>query len=337
MTPMVTLHHFTNPVWFAERGGWLWDEAPQRFARFVDKVVATLGDLCELWCTINEPMTYTFGGYLFAYWLPQVQSMSATRRVLVNLMRGHAAAYHTIKHLQPSSQVGLTHHHVGFIPSAPVKVNRIAASIAGRIFNETCITALRDGFLRLPHAVHIPGLKGSVDWIGLQHYRDYEIGFDVTKPMSAFVYPRLPTDMVLGPGLWGGINPRGLTTYLSSLHAALNKPIFVSELGIPDQHDSLRPAYLVEAIKAIGNAIEQGVDVRGLFFWSLLDNFEWVEGYNPQFRFGLYQTDFETQTRSPKVSAALFGDICHNNGLTTDILDRYAQSAFATAVTIGGV
>jgi beta-glucosidase len=111
---MVTLHHFTNPSWVAERGGWLNPEIDKLFKRYVEKVVAALKDIVKIWITINEPNVYAYSAYVDGIFPPGTRDLRTLPTVIRHLIRAHAAAYHAIHRLQPSASVGLAHHYRGF-------------------------------------------------------------------------------------------------------------------------------------------------------------------------------------------------------------------------------
>jgi beta-glucosidase len=331
MQPMVTLHHFTEPLWVADHDGWLWDETPQCFARFAAKAVEALGDLCNLWCTINEPMVYATNGYLFGAWPPGMRSRRATARVALNMLRGHAAAYHAMKAVQPAAQVGLAKHVIGIKPWAPAWLNRPAARLIDRFFNESFLLALKTGTARFPgmRAVATPEVRGTLDWIGLQYYQEFRGGFSLGAPRSLFVAQRKPEDMPVGPHTWGGLNPGAIFDRIRWLWELLGVPIYITESGVPDPDDAIRPAYLAETVQSVWKAVGYNFPVRGFFFWSLVDNFEWTEGYDPRYRFGLYGVDFATQARTARPSAHFYRDICARNGLAAESVAQYAPGVLA--------
>ncbi|MDW8298432.1 MAG: family 1 glycosylhydrolase [Anaerolineae bacterium] len=324
MKPMVTLHHFTNPIWFAERGGWLNDESPAVFVRFVRRAVESLSDLCQLWCTINEPMVLAVQGYLFGYWTPGMKSMKAMAQVAANLLRAHAAAYHAIKSIQPNSQVGYAHHHMGIQPKAPAFWNRAAAQAADRLMNVAFNDALLTGVFKLPFTrpVTVASAKGALDWLGVQYYQERLVTFNPLK-LGNSISTEKPKGVPVGPKDWGGIVPQNLFNVIERLYKRYGKPIYVTESGVPDPEDTLRRQWIVESVRAIWKALGFNYPVRGYFFWSLLDNFEWAEGYDPRYSFGLYQTNFETQQRTQRLSAVLYREICAQNGLSSEIVAQY--------------
>jgi len=326
IAPMVTLHHFSSPLWVGDHNGWAWDELPTYFERFARKVVRALGDLCTLWCTINEPAVYLLRGFSEGIWPPGLKSRKEVNRVTVNLLRGHAAAYHAIKELQPGAQVGFATHHIGFIPASPRFINRVAVRVAEQFTNCTFLQATDDGIVRLigARSVPLPQVKGTLDWVGLQYYHEFAVGFNSLAPAKLFICLRNPPQLPAGPKTWGGLNPEAIFKHICWLATTFKKPIYITESGVPDPSDTIRPGYLIRTVHAIGQAININMPVRGFYFWSLLDNFEWSEGYDPLYNFGLYKTDFVTQERTARQSAYLYGEICAQNGLSAQTVARYA-------------
>jgi beta-glucosidase len=326
LTPMVTLHHFTNPLWVADAGEWRNPEIAQLFSRYARYVVEKLKDLCKLWCTINEPMVYATQGYSFGSWPPGLQSRAGVTEVAVNMIRAHAAAYHAIKGVQPDSQVGYASHHVGLEPTAPRWLNRYAAQLVDNYFNKAFALALQDGVVRMAgKPISVPQARGTLDWFGLQYYQVFKVGFSPFAPASFFLRQTIPKDRLVGPPPWGGIYPEGIFEHLKWFDKALrHTPMYITECGVPDPDDTIRPEYLIKTIRAVWRAVNFNFPVRGLFFWTLTDNFEWDKGYNPAFNFGLYKTNFETQERTPRQSAELFTAICKDNGLSSTTVEKYA-------------
>src|SRR5258708_9689183 len=211
LTPMVTLHHFTHPLWVMDRQGWQADDMPQIFERYVRKVMSVLGDLCSLWCTINEPAVYLLQGYSLGLWPPGLKNRGALNRATLNLVRGHARAYRAIKELQPQAQVGFATHHTGFIAESPVFINNVALHFSEHFSNRTFPLAFKDGLVRLigARSIKVPEAAGTLDWIGLQYYQEYTVGFNTLNPSTLFIGLRNPPNMPSDPKQWGALSPDG--------------------------------------------------------------------------------------------------------------------------------
>ncbi|MFC1961208.1 glycoside hydrolase family 1 protein [Chloroflexota bacterium] len=329
LEPMVTLHHFTNPLWLEERGGWLNADAPKLFARYAARVVEALGEYVTLWCTINEPLVYAAQGYLLAYFPPGQSDVGQTLKIVVNLVRGHAAAYHAIKAIQPAAQVGLAKHQVSFRSFTPV-LGGIAVRMLNYLFNEAIFGAFTQGRLRwLPgRSIAMPEAKDTLDWIGLQYYARYHVRFNPRQPDLFFFEQYIPEHLPHGPNGWGELAPEEALPRIKHIYQLVQRPIYVTEMGVPDEDDSIRPGYLARTLRAVWQACMHNYPVKGFYFWSLVDNFEWSEGYDPRFRFGLYGVDFATQERTEHRSARLYRAVCGGNALTADIVRAHAPEAF---------
>ncbi|NLX08230.1 MAG: glycoside hydrolase family 1 protein [Chloroflexi bacterium] len=324
LAPLITLHHFSNPLWIEDQGGWTNPATIGHFERFVQRVVEALGGGVSTWCTINEPMVYATQGYLFGYFPPGARSFGQTIRVAENLLRAHAAAYHAIKALQPDAQVGLAKHQIALKPGFPALVHRRALNIVDNFFNRAFVHALTTGTLRFPsRTVSVPEARDTLDWIGLNYYYRFRVTFNLLAPRQLFLRQARPRDGIPGPGDTGEIWPEGLFGEIKRLFEMTGKPLYITENGVPDIDDSIRPLALIRSLRSVWQAINHNYPVRGYFFWSLVDNFEWAEGYDPRFRFGLYGCDAETQQRVKRRSADLYGEIGAANALTAEMVRRY--------------
>ena len=303
MAPMVTLHHFSNPLWFAARGGWAAPGAHAAFLPFVRRVVDEVGDLVALWCTINEPNIYATQGWIFGSWPPgRRNDVVGLWRVLGNLRVAHEAAYRIIKERRPDAPVGLAHNKFWLVPARPGNPLDLAAVQAGR--------RLMD---------HWPVGKGqtqrtvaaSSDFIGLNHYSGRLVRFDPRRPHSQFARQLNPPGYPVSD-FGDAVKPDWMREALLELKA-YGKPVYVTESGIAAEDDSDRQRFLKDVLPEVHRAIEEGVDVRGYFHWTSMDNFEWAHGY--RMKFGLISVDRTTLERTPKPSAGLFARIAQANAV----------------------
>lgn len=324
--PMVTLHHFTNPLWVAEQGGWTNPEVVAWFRRFVSKAVTDLADLCDLWCTINEPTVMATHGYISRRWPPGKFSVRGYFQTVYHQLCGHAAAYEAIHSIQPHAQVGLAHHMTLWRPRSDTALDRRATRFLEQAFSKLPLEALSDGVWRpsFGRVRCVPHLKNTLDWIGVNYYERYDAHFDPHLPGQLFLNIGPHPGAEAGPRGWGEIYPIGMFLCLWQLHRQFGLPIYITENGRPDENDANRPRFILEHLRQVWRTLSHDMFVRGYFFWSLLDNFEWSEGYDPRFRFGLYTVDRETQTRTLRMSGRLYGDIAKAGGITIDVVRRYA-------------
>lgn len=311
ITPMVTLHHFTTPLWLAREGSWERPSVIDDFQRFTEKVVGELGDLVNLWVTLNEPMVYVFQGYFDGRWPPGKNDPVAGIRVGRHMVKAHAAAYHTIHRLQPEAQVGIAKHMRVFDPLRRSVFDGAVAGLQDFVFNRVFLEALTDGVFRLPPRSRVPDAVDSQDFIGLNYYTRDRVTFDPRSPATLFGRRTTTPGAEIGPPGWGELYPEGIYRLLKRL-SAWRKPIYITECGVPDTASMDRSRFIVSHLRAVHRAMEEGVPVRGFFHWTLVDNFEWVEGWS--MRFGLIALNVETQERRPKPAAEVYAEICRSNG-----------------------
>jgi len=327
LEPMVTLHHFTNPVWLAEQGGWNSEEVAPLFARYAAKVVETVGDLCHTWCTINEPTIYAAHAYVLGKWSPGESNLLKLIRVTRNQVKAHASAYHAIHRQQPGAHVGIVKHMAAFDPANQASAaDRWVAAIRDRLLNWRFMDAVMEGKLRPPFGAGISRhtlAVGSNDFIGLNYYGRHPLRFDPASAGTLFATKTQAPTEIAWPEPWTDreIYPSGLQRFLMRL-ARYGKPLYVTENGMADASDSVRPGFILTHLAALHRAIRQGADVRGYYYWTLVDNYEWVEGWTT--RFGLIGLDPTTQERTPRHSAELFTSIARANAITEELVETYA-------------
>ncbi|HYM49679.1 MAG TPA: glycoside hydrolase family 1 protein [Candidatus Limnocylindrales bacterium] len=314
LEPMVTLHHFTIPRWLSDRGGWLDPTTVSRFARFTDQVIEALGDLATYWITINEPTGLVYQSYLTGEWPPGLRDFRSGVRVLSHLLLGHWEAFRRIKARRPAAQVGLAHHLRIFDPfRAWHPADRLIAAVYDRVFNETLLRSLRAGRSMFPlsRAGMVRGPRQSQDFIGLNYYTRNLVRFSRRAPAQFFGErvnrAQAPTS---DQGL--EIYPEGLYRWLLKLDRQ-RLPIYITENGVADASDALRPAFLRDHLQATLRAMDRGVPVRGYFHWTCFDNFEWAEGYG--LKFGLASCDLHTQERRLRPSGRLYAEICRTGSI----------------------
>lgn len=273
ITPFVTLWHFTLPRWMAERGGVLSPDFPELFARYADRVVRAIGTDVRYWITLNEPDVYAGHAYWKAAWPPMKRNLWNYYRSLKQLVRAHQLAYRTIKAVSSDSMIGIAKHNIWFEAADGKIFNRFLKMLADHFWNRWFLDQI----------------DATQDFIGLNHYNHHRIDGWYSKNKN-----EVQTDF-------------GWEYYPQSLYHALvelksyGKPIYVTENGIADASDTLRQKFIPAAIGAMEKAVADGAQVRGYFYWSLLDNFEWDKGYF--LRFGLVHVDRSTQKRTIRESA----------------------------------
>jgi len=290
LTSFVTLHHFTNPLWFADQGGWTSAGAAVHFERYVRSIVEQLAPYVDFWMTINEPTSTSFNAYLFGGWPPARRAdLRGAYRQLDTMAEAHRLAAAVIRAHDPGAQVGFADMLMDLRVDNP------------RSWWQRRVREWMDEFANHRFC---DSVRDSLDFIGVQYYNTLRVGWRPYRPGG------LPDRPLTDVG-WN-IVPGGLGAVTQACWERHHLPIYITENGIADASDTLRGPFIVEHLRSLAEAIERGADVRGYLHWSLLDNFEWAYGYGP--RFGLVAVDYETQERTPRPSAYLYRQIIADNG-----------------------
>ena len=286
MEPFVTLWHWTLPRWLRDCRGIENPRFPDFFERYTGRLVTALGDEVRLWMTLNEPTSVIANSYVRGVWPPQVGSWLRARSVAHRLADAHRRAYGRIHRMQPDAAVGFGNLLCFVEPESRGPLDRLAAAFRDYISNSYFLSLTGD----------------SNDYLALQYYFHLRIRF----PQAVCNANKRVSD--LGWELF----PSGHYNLLKRF-ATRGKPIFVTESGLADVADSQREWYIGESLRAIGQAMQEGADVRGFFYWSLLDNFEWDKGFWP--RFGLTEVDYKTLERRIRPSAWEYKKIIEANAI----------------------
>lgn len=302
MKTFVTLHHFTNPVWFMKSGGWLSSLAAPIFARYARFAAEQFGDLVDYWTTINEPMIFVTKGYFEGSWPPGKRSLWLMLRALANMEHAHRLAYAAIHETKKRTQVGIAHNMFSYTLYRPHNLG------------DKWFMAWLDRFWNHRFLDHTAGCH---DFLGLNYYFHYRLRKFNFRFKQFFIDPREEQRDVSDIG-WE-VYPPGIAEALIDLNQ-YHLPIYITENGIATNNDDRRVRYLLSYLKEVHTAIASGVDVRGYFYWSLIDNFEWERGYTA--RFGLVNVDFKNQKRTMLPSGQIYGTICQSNSIPHALL-RY--------------
>ena len=321
MEPLVTLQHFTLPRWVADAGGLCTAQTPVWFARYAALCAEAFGDQVRWWMTLNEPEVLAVFGHLYGEWPPLRRSLPSFFAALRGAARMHAAGYHAIHQVARShgrpAMVSVAHHERPLRAASTSPLDRLAAVMPHRVFNRWFLNSCRSGLLMPPVGTgqFVTWLRGSLDWIGLNYYADEEVSFDLSLPGNLFAR-NAPTSGLPRSDFNWAIDGRGLHRALVDMQRRFGLPIIVTENGVADVDDELRPRFLLDYLRAVRDALDDGVDVRGYLHWTAWDNFEWAEGYSK--RFGLFSVDRITMERRAKPSAALYERICRTRTIPED-------------------
>ncbi|MBF0523181.1 MAG: glycoside hydrolase family 1 protein [Candidatus Omnitrophica bacterium] len=322
--PVVTLNHFTIPLWLVSLGGWDSDKTPELFARYVGKVTEALGGDVRYWMTLNEPVVYTYKGYMSGEWPPGKREPKEAIEVFKNLLRAHVLAYERIKEVYTQKgwkapKVGIAQSVIIFRACSDASLrDRIAARFRHWMFNHLFVQALIRGkaYCVGLFNIHLPKAK-TLDFIGLNYYtRDFVLhhGFGFPGILGQACTVTIAQDRHTGKDnfLSWDIYPKGLYTFLKDF-SRYNLPLLISENGIATNDDTERVNFIVEHLKAVARAMKERAPVIGYFYWSLLDNYEWAQGFVP--RFGLIDVNYITQERKVRESARKFEEIIKSGKL----------------------
>ena len=317
LTPVVTLHHFTNPIWFEKLGGFEKEENIDHFIEFSEIVFNHLSDIVKYWCTINEPAVYVSQGYFYGVFPPGKKDPKLAGIVMRNLLFTHIKAFHHLKGLENGeiAQIGLVKNITQF---DPLRRWHLLDWYFSNILNDIFTNSTIDLFLNGKFNFYLPGMVnisdsnsnaiGSADFIGLNYYSRWHVKGHLS-PTSPFTFEKrkqdIQTDMPYS------IYPEGFYKALNDI-SKLNIPIIVTENGIADDKDDRRETFINRYLYALNKSIDDGMDIQGYFYWSLMDNFEWAEGYS--MKFGLYEVDFNTQIRKLRNGSLAFKRAINRNG-----------------------
>jgi beta-glucosidase len=284
LVPVVTYHHFTTPRWAVAEGGWEDAVTAERFARFCERAAAHLGDETGIVCTLNEPNIVSLMGYYLGVFPPGKRDLDAYSRANDTVIRAHRLAYDAIKGGPGDAPVGMT-----------LSMQDFQAVPGGEERMHEARERMEDVFLE--------AVRGD-DYIGAQMYSRLRWGPDGLLGPEAGVRTTL-----MGYEFW----PQALEATVRRAAEVAQIPVYVTENGIGTDDDRQRIEYVTEALHGVQRCLDDGIDLRGYFCWSAMDNFEWALGYTPTF--GLIAVDRETQTRTPKPSAHWLGTIARANRL----------------------
>jgi len=321
LEPMVALHHFTNPLWLVEKGDFNVDVVVDYFRRYTVKVVEALGDLVPKWITFNEPMVYVFLRYMAdEFPAPHKHGLGAGFQAVRHMMHCHAAAYHAIKEKFPEAQVGIAKSMQVFAPRLEGNwLDGRMAKWVDSVFNDVWLDSLVTGQLKRPFGRgRIPHLAGSFDFLGINYYTRFRVKF---PPSGDLVVRDWGDDAIVSDGAYGEVYPVGLYQMIKRA-TRYQKPLYITENGLPDMRDAIRPSFILTHLREVWRAVSFCFPVMGYYHWSLIDNFEWHNGWSQ--RFGLIEMEPETQKRRWRRSAYLYQEICRSNSISSEMAARYA-------------
>ena len=372
--PMITVHHFSSPIWvddFREDEcdadtpitdqnlcGWGHplgaDAIIEELAEHAALLAQRFGDRVDEWCTLNEPINYLLASYGIGLFPPGRSYLLTDFEVLVdiyrNYLRAHIAIYDAIKANDLvdadgdgiAADIGFSLSVIDLVPTRMGSISEDPDDLAARdrieyiyhyLYVDSIINGSFDNDLDgTPDEEH-PDWKGKVDWLGVQYY--FRTGVSATPPLIPrlnliFCFDRFDLGSCLDreddtkwvPTMGYEYYEPGIYNVLKTMGARYPAlPLVVTEAGIATKVGERRAENIVRTLEQVDRAIKEGVDVRGYYHWSLMDNFEWAEGYEP--RFGLYTVDLQTYSRTATKGAEVYGEIAKDRLITTKHRETY--------------
>ncbi|ATL27664.1 GH1 family beta-glucosidase [Streptomyces formicae] len=321
--PVPTLFHWDTPLVVQEAGGWLKRETAERFAEYAAVVAARLGDRVTRWITLNEPAEHTLLGHALGQHAPGERLLFDALPVAHHQLLAHGLAVQALR-AAGASDIGIANSHGPTWPASTDAQDTAAADFYDVLLNRLFADPLLLGhypegigeLMPSPDlAADLRTIAEPLDWYGINFYQPTKVGAPLPEGTAAeFSGVTLPPELPFSPREIEGypvtdfgwpVVPDALTELLTAFRDRYKEalpPLVITENGCSYEglDDQERIAYLDGHLRALHRALEAGVDVRGYFVWSLLDNFEWAEGYRR--RFGLVHVDYDTLTRTPKAS-----------------------------------
>lgn len=293
---MMVLHHFTNPLWFTQRGGWEKEENIPLWIDFVERLVLEFGEYVSSWNTFNEPNVYVSFGWGVGQFPPFKKNPITAIRVVKNMGKAHDRAYDLLKEKYPSHPVGISHNAAVFTSDSVL--GWLPAKLSDLWFME-----------------FVPKHFEKVDFFGMSYYA--KINHDPLPVTMVTTPEKLRSSGKDHDDMWE-YYPEGLRETILRYWNKYKKPIIITENGICTGDDRKREKAIVEYLTIVHELLQQGIPIQGYYYWSTWDNFEWALG--PTYKFGLYECDLVTKKRVARPSAAVYAAIAHRKQFMATVL-----------------
>lgn len=305
--PMITLHHFTHPLWFIKKYPWHEDSCVRKFLDFAERIITEIRGV-RYWITFNEPYVLLLGGYLEGCMPPGIRDATAALKALENILICHGKVFDFIHSRTPDAMVSVAHNMAALAPWMRWNpLDRLLSKIAKYFYNHSLLDAFLTGSLHIKFPfskaieIEVP-IKDKLDFFGVNYYTRVHIRFNPFKKMGIELRNRDIDGYGLTDMGWE-IHPRGLEKVLRYA-LKLKVPLIITENGIATRNARKKIRFMKAHVDVLERCIKNGMDVRGYFYWSLIDNYEWLQGLDA--RFGLYNVDFDTLERKPTDAATYY-------------------------------
>lgn len=311
--PFLTLHHFVNPEWFLQKGGFEKSENIEGFVRYCETMFAAFGDSVTHWVTINEPAIYAYQAYIRCVYPPGKRDFSLAAEVMKNMLIAHCLVYQKAKAKYPSLQIGISHNWLSFEPySFYNPVERLACYYASEITHRAILRFFQTGkfSLQIPFVANVEHFElqapQCLDFIGVQYYTKPLIRVSLFSAKSTSHRGKKMTN--LGARFY----PEGLQEALLEA-STLNRVVWITETGCDiDQIDFFKQVFSI-----MSHSVEQGIPLAGALIWTLRDNLEWERG--DSVKIGLHHSNFEEKPVVQEVIRPLFQRIQQRSEATSEV------------------
>jgi len=313
--PLITLHHFTSPAWFNRKGSWLKKENIRYFTKFVEVVADNIRNV-DYWITFNEPNVYVLMGFIQGTWPPGYRGLGKSDKALINLIEAHAEAYEILH--KRGVKVGIAHNMIPFKPYSNSRRDVEKTRQVDRFYNWSFPRGVLEGVtetFRGKYRVR----SSDLDFIGVNYYSSWLVKHS-WNPFKFFMDVK-PLDTGLWTKMGYCIYPRGIYEVLRAAYDSTRREIIVTENGVSVDDDELRILSIIRHLQYVDKAVKEKIPVKGYYYWSFIDNYEWDKGFEQ--RFGLVEVDYNTYERKPRRSAYIYGEISRTHSISDKLLDKY--------------
>ncbi len=325
--PMITLYHFSNPIWFDEMGGWENRKSVELFSKYARFVVSQLGDLVNDWITFCDINITLICQYLWAWFPPGKRDANILIKAIKNVIRSHISVYQEIHKVREENNfpgetlAGLALHLRAMEPLRNNFSDKLANKFAKYFSQDMILTGMTTGKFGFPLGFGgYPAGKGKFyDFIGINYFTRSIVRF---KPSVKDLFCELGVkeNAEVTEGQWE-IYPEGMYHVCKEYYKKFDAPIFIVQNGLMEKVEKKRPRIIYENLKNVAMLIEEGIPIKRFYIWTLIDIFECHQGES--MKLGIVENDFETQTRTIRKSGYLYGEVCKNKQVTSEIIKKY--------------